>query len=83
MTTSNEVIKLIKGLSLADRLKIVEEILKSIREEEAFRKEGLPIKEEEVNGPAILARAGIFDEAEAKVFESAIAESRKIDEDEW
>ena len=79
MITSNEVVKLIKGLSLADRLKIVEEILRSIREEESLRDK----KEEKGNGPAILAMAGIFDEEEAKVFESAIAESRKIDEDEW
>ena len=83
MITSSEVIKLIKGLSLADRLKIVEEILKNIREEEFLRGKEVETKEEKNNGPAILTLAGIFDEEEAKVFESAIAESRKIDEDEW
>lgn len=83
MITSNEVINLIKGLGLADRLKIVEEILRNIREEEALREKNLKTKEEKKSGPAILTMAGIFDEAEAKIFESAIAESRKIDEDEW
>lgn len=74
--TSNEVISLIKDLSLTQRLKIAEEILRSIREE---------ILEGEVLNPArkgntqdILKFAGIMDEEEAKVWESAVAESRKI-----
>lgn len=83
MNTSNEVIKLIKGLSLKDRLNIVEEILKSIREEELIRSADLKIIEDEIRGPAILSMAGIFEEEEAKVFESAINDSRKIDENEW
>lgn len=72
MATSNDVIKLTKGLSLSERLKIVEEILRSIWEEEIKPK----LKEKSTAHP-ILAMAGIFDEEEAKVFESAIAESRK------
>lgn len=83
MATSNEVIRLIKGLSLSDRLKIVEEVLRSIREESSIREEELKTKTETNKGPGILTMAGIFDEEEVKVFESAISESRKIDADEW
>lgn len=83
MLESSEVIKLIKDLSLTDRLRIAEEILKSIREDQIFRKKEFDTKEEKGNSPAILALAGIFDEEEAKIFENAIAQSRKIDEDEW
>lgn len=79
--TSNDVIRLIKGLSLPEQLKIVEEILRNIREEsleiEAPKSSG------EKNEPAILKFSGIMDEEEAKVWDSAIVESRKIDEDEW
>ena len=81
-STSNNIINLIKGLSLSERLKIVEEILRSIREEGLEPKVALPAKETH-EGPAILSLAGIMDEEEAKVWDSAIAESRKIDEDEW
>ncbi len=83
MATNNEVMKLIRGLSLSDRLKIVEDILKDIREEGELLEEGVQNKSEKNADPAILTLAGIFDEAEAKIFESAIEESRKIDEDEW
>jgi hypothetical protein len=78
MISSNEVIDLIKNLSIAERLMIVEAILRNIREENAAQKESKMNEE-----PAILSLAGIFDEEEAQVFENAIAESRKIDEDEW
>ncbi len=83
MGASMEIIKLIKGLSLSERLKVVEAILRSIREDEMFRKE---VRKEEAEGliaPAILTFAGIFNEEEASNFESAVAESRKIDEDAW
>ncbi len=83
MNTNHEVINIIKRLSLNDRLMIVEEILRSIHEEEVLLKEDLKIKKAEESGPAILTMAGILGEEEAKLFESAIAESRKIDEDEW
>lgn len=84
MTLSNELVKLAKGLSLSERLKVVEEILRSIREEEILReKEIKSIPKEKGTASPILAMAGIFDEEEAKVFESAISESRKIDENEW
>lgn len=83
MATNNEIIRLIRFLSISDRLKIVEDILKGIREESEFEKEELKLKVEEEIGPAILTMAGIFDEEEAKVFDSAISESRKIAEDGW
>lgn len=71
--TSKEVIELATGLSLSERFKIAEGILRNIREE-AIK---LKATEKSTTSP-ILAMAGIFDEEEAKVFESAIAESRKI-----
>lgn len=80
--TSNDIINLIKSLSLSERLKIVEEILRNIREEGLEPKAAQPSKETH-EGPAILSLAGIMDEEEAKVWDSAVAESRKIDEDEW
>ena len=81
-STSNDIINLIKGLSLSERLKIVEEILRNIREE-GLEPKVAPSAKETHDGPAILSLAGIMDEEEAKVWDSAIAESRKIDEDEW
>jgi hypothetical protein len=84
MATSNDIIKLTRGLSLSERLKIVEEILRGIREEEILREKEIKSKPKEKSAASpILAMAGIFDKEEAKVFEIAIAESRKIDEDEW
>ena len=83
MVTSKEIINWIKGLSLADRLKIVEEILRGIREEStASAKEGKD-RVAEGSEPPILSMAGILNEEEANLFDSAIEESRKIDADEW
>lgn len=70
--TSNDLISLINGLSLPERLKIAEDILRNIREESMEKVAG---KEHQ---PAILKFAGIMEEEEAKVWESAVAESRKI-----
>ncbi len=81
-STSNDILKLVKGLSLSEQLKIVEEILRNIREENTEAEAGKPTKDTH-NGPAILSLAGIMDEEEARIWDSAIAESRKIDEDEW
>ena len=82
MVSSNEVINLIKGFSLTERLIIVEEILRNIREENSAKK--VAKNAEEVNSkPAILSLAGIFDENEALIFNAAVKESRKIDKDEW
>ena len=81
-STSSDILKLIKGLSLSERLKIVEEILRNIREENIGPEADKPTKDTH-NGPAILSLAGIMGEADARIWDSAIAESRKIDEDEW
>lgn len=78
MVSSSEIISLIKSLSLTDRLKIVEEVLRNIREENMTK--GSNEKEVE---PPILSLAGIIDEEEAKIWNSAVEESRQIDEDEW
>ncbi len=82
MISSNDVIKLIKSFSITERLMIVEEILRAIREENAVQKvtEGA---EEKNSEQTILSLAGVIDEEEAKVLTSAVEESRKIDRDEW
>jgi hypothetical protein len=80
--SSNEVIKLINGFGLIERLMIVEEILRTIRKENVA-----PTNQEHASdkksGPPILGLAGVIDEAEASVLTSAIEESRKIDHDGW
>lgn len=79
MVSSNEVINIIKGFSLSERLLIVEEILRNIREENLKSK---PIEKEKTKS-SILNFAGIIDDAEANLMESAVSESRKIDQNEW
>ena len=84
MTSSSELISLIKGFSISDRLIIVEEILKDIRQENLPEVLASSSSEQERSSkPSILSLAGIFDEGEAAVFTGAIEESRKIDSDEW
>ncbi|MDX2067666.1 MAG: hypothetical protein SFV55_04520 [Haliscomenobacter sp.] len=73
MISSHEVIKLIEGFSLAERLRIVEEVLKNIREEK------LNVTPSEVAKPSLLSLAGIMDDEEAKVCYEAVEGSRKVD----
>lgn len=82
MVSSNEVISLIKSFSLSERLLIVEEILRNIREENVKNKE-LPKTIEENEVSPILSFVGILDDKEANLMENAIDESRKIDSHEW
>lgn len=72
----NDVIYSIKNLPINDRLLIVEEILKSIREDNA---PSIP----SYNGKNLLDFAGIITEKEAVKMEKAVEECRKIDVDEW
>jgi hypothetical protein len=78
MLSSSEVISLIKGFSLSERLLIVEEILRNIREENIKNKE-LPKMNIKNEISPILSFVGILDNKEADLMESAIDESRKID----
>ena len=73
MVSKNELINLINECHLSDRLEIVEAVLKHIRKEKKALRNGLDI----------LEFAGIIDDTEAKIFESAVLESRKIDKNEW
>jgi len=82
MVSSNEIINLIKGFSLSERLLIVEEILRNIREENVKNKE-LPKTIDIKEVSPILSFMGILDDKEADLMESAIEESRKIDGNEW
>jgi hypothetical protein len=79
MTSTEEVILILKKLSLSDRLLIIEEILKDIREANKTEAE----REDRNIEPAILSFAGIMTDADAKVFDSSVDESRKVDSNEW
>lgn len=83
MTSHHSLLNLINDLSLSDRLMIVEAVLKGIREEENRKEKKGTLSMEPATYPGILSMAGIWTEAEAKVFEEAVAESRKIDPDGW
>jgi hypothetical protein len=66
---------------LTERLKIVEEVLRGIRED---RTVGSDDEEKETNkSPKILELAGVMTDEEASVFNEAIEDSRKIDKDKW
>jgi len=81
MVSTNELIKLINTFSLSERLKIVEEVLRGIREEKIVipnDKEG-----ESNEPPKILELAGVMTDEEASEYDKAVEESRKIDENEW
>ena len=81
MVSTNELITLINKFSLTERLKIVEEVLRGIREDRTVGSDG---EEKETNkSPKILELAGVMTDEEASVFKEAIEDSRKIDEDEW
>jgi hypothetical protein len=77
MISSHEVIQLIEGFSLRERLIIIEEVLKNIREDKSIE---LPKIETQ---PSILSLAGIMDDEEAKVWYGAVEDARKIDQNEW
>ena len=77
MALTGEVLSFIKELSLADRLLLVEEILRNIREEN-FSK----LDTRGVESP-MLKFVGIFDKNETSVFGNAIVESRKVDLNDW
>lgn len=81
MVSTNELITLINKFSLKERLEIVEEVLRGIREEKVV---ALNDRGNESKGvPKILDLAGVMSEEEASVYYEAVEESRKIDRDEW
>lgn len=83
MHTSGDIINMINGFPVPERLLIIEQALKKIREEEVAGK----AKEDSDEGVnyehPILSLAGILSEEEANEMRIAIEESRKIDKDEW
>jgi len=81
MLSSKQIIALIKGFPILDRLLIVEAILKDIRQESVAAEKAEALKES--SSPAILQFAGILDEEEARDFKEAVKDCRKIDRDEW
>lgn len=84
MYSSNELIKLIKSLSIVDRLKIVENILKDIREESVGKRlHGEKCPENMETHSVLISLAGVISEKEADVLQKAVDESRIIDHDKW
>lgn len=81
MASTSELIRLINEFDFSERLKIVEEVLRGIREEKA--RLASDTKKEPITSPKILELAGLLTEEEAAVYEKAIEESRKIDANEW
>jgi len=81
MVSTNELIKLINTFSLSERLKIVEEVLRGIREEKIVIPNDKEGKSNEP--PKILELAGVMTDEEASEYEAAVEESRKIDKNEW
>ena len=79
--TANELIQTANTYSLVERLEIVEGILKKIREDDLPKEKNGTHTVSQKSG--ILDFAGIWSEEEASVFETAVEESRKIDENEW
>lgn len=76
-------------LSRTEQLALLSSIAKMLSEEEAGpAPDSRNLQQDKAaktdsDQPAILSFAGIMDEEEAKVWESAVEESRKTDRDEW
>ena len=81
MVSTNELIVLINKVSLTERIKIVEEVLRGIREEKGVFSSEKDIDSNET--PKILELAGKITEEEAAQYIEAVEESRKIDKNEW
>ena len=75
-----KIINQINRYTLTERLMIVEQILKKIREDNPATAEKSTNNSDK---KGILKFAGILTEEEAQVMENAVAESRKIDRNEW
>lgn len=71
----SEILDMVNGLPVSDRLEMVEEIIKQIREEKLLGAEP--------SGTGILEFAGIIDNKEASAMMDAVSESRKIDYNGW
>ena len=81
MVSTNELIMLINKFSLTERLKIVEQVLRGIREEDIVIQDDKSGDSDEL--PKILELAGVMTEEEAAEYKKAVEESRKVDKDEW
>lgn len=82
MISSKEFINNVNKLTLAERLTIVEEILRSIRAESSTNEDGnKPNKK--IKTLPLLNLSGIISDDEASSYYEAISESRKVDANEW
>ena len=81
--SKSDILSLIKAYPIGERLIIIEEVLRSIREERELLDENREDHAELYEGKELLEFAGILNKEEAKEMNTAIEESRKIDVDEW
>ena len=80
---SLDVLNVVNGYPIAERILLVEAILKKIREERALLySENIPHRES-CSGSDLVIFAGILTDREASEMEDAILEARKIDAHEW
>ena len=70
-----DILNVVNEFSVPDRLRLVEAILRKIREEESE-----PL---DCSGVGLLDLAGIMNEDEATLMKEAVSESRQIDLDGW
>lgn len=80
---STDVLSIVNGYPIAERILLVEAILKRIREENEVK----PNIDEPCTGgypgTDLVEFAGILNDREAAEMEEAIVEARKIDKHEW
>lgn len=77
-----DLLNIINGYPVTERILLVEAILKQIREEE---RSGIAAKETVAtySGEGLLEFAGALSAEEADKMQKAVLEARKIDHDEW
>ena len=76
----NDILTIIKSFPIDERLFLIEDILKSVREDHIT---STSEKSEMYSGENLVELSGIVNEDEAKNYEEAISESRKVDINEW
>lgn len=77
-----DLLNIINGFPITERILLIEAILKQIREEE---RSGVALKETVApySGEGLLEFAGALSDDEADKMQKAVLETRKIDHDEW
>ncbi|MEN0006721.1 MAG: hypothetical protein AAF798_21385 [Bacteroidota bacterium] len=72
----SDILEIVNGYPISDRILLVEAILKKIREEEQLLS-AAKTTEQDYSGESILEFAGILDKESAKEMKAAVEESRR------